>query len=810
MPPRYAKVWRDLFANPTRTMLVVISIAVGVFAFGTILSALTIIFTELRSSYLTINPTSAIITTTSFDDDLVDAVRRVPGVATAQGQRAVAARLRTGPAEWIDLQLFVLPDDGAMTINIVRPEAGAWPPPDKTILIERSSLAKVGAAIGTSVHVELPGQDGRDLPLAGLTYDLSLPPAAIAGNAVGYVTDETLSWLGGDPAYNQLLFVVSENRTDEAHIQAVAGQIERVIERSGREVLVTDVPTPLQHPAEVVLPIIGSILTILGLLALLISGFLIINTITAILTQQTRQIGIMKAIGARTGQIMGLYFGLVTGFGLLALCIAIPLGAAGAYGLSRFIASQLNVELQGTLPPLQIVGLQVVAGLLVPILSAAVPIRATARLTVREAISGVNTEPRKRGKPGKLQNGSAEGEEEPKRMIRLPRLISLSRPMQLSLRNTFRRRGRLIRTMAALSLGGAVFITVITLNISLYSTLDESIASQQYDLEAQFGRSYRDIRAAQDARGVAGVTHVESLLRAQVFPVRADGSTGEVINLRALPANTSLLAPRMTAGSWLRPDDERGIVISTNYLTKERNTRIGDTITLQIANKNYEWQIVGLIEEFLPPTSPSAAYVNLAGYTRAVGGVGRTDTLRIATTGHDPQAHAAATAALEQHMTERGYNLRLIRSRSDDRAILSERFMVLTGVLSLMSLIIGSVGGLGLAGTMSINVLERTREIGIMRAIGASDGSIQQIVIGEGVMIGFLAWLVGTLLSIPLSYGMCYQFGMQLLNTPLTWRYSLLGVGLWLGIVLLIATLASFLPARNASRLTVREVLAYE
>jgi putative ABC transport system permease protein len=810
MPPRYAKVWRDLFANPTRTLLVVLSIAVGVFAFGTILSALTIIFDQLRSSYLTINPTSAVITTTAFDDDLVDAVLHVPGVATAQGQRVVNARLQTGPAQWVDLQLFVLPDDGNMAINIVSPEAGAWPPPDRAVLIERASLTKTKAAIGQKVRIELPGQDGRDLQIAGLAYDLSLPPAAIAGNVVGYVTDETLAWLGGDPAYTQLLFVVAEKRTDEAHIQTVATAVERVIERSGREVLVTDVPTPLQHPAEVVLPTVGSILSVLGVLALLISGFLIINTVTAILTQQTRQIGIMKAIGARTGQIMGLYFALVSGFGLLALCLAIPLGAFGAFGLSRFIASQLNVELQGTLPPLQIVALQVAAGLFVPIISAALPIRAAARRTVREAISGETNENRRKTKDERPKPDSTPRLSGLRRSSFVLRLPTLSRPMRLSLRNTFRRRGRLIRTLIALSLGGAVFVTVLTLNASLFTTLDESIASQRYDLEAQFGRSYRDIRAAQDARAVAGVTHVESLLRAQVFPVRGDGTTGELINLRALPADTSLLAPRMTAGSWLRPDDARGIVLSTNYLAKDRSAKIGDTITLQIENTNYDWQIVGLVEEFLPPTSPSIAYVNLSGYTAALGGVGRTDTLRIATVGHDPAAHGAAVTALEQHLTERGYNVRLIRSRSEDRAILSERFMVLTGVLSLMSIIIGTVGGLGLAGTMSINVLERTREIGIMRAVGASDGAIGRIVLGEGLVIGGLAWLVGTLLSLPLSYGMCYQFGMQLLNTPLNWRYSLPGVAIWLVAVLLIATIASLLPARNATRLTVREVLAYE
>ncbi|NCC33375.1 MAG: ABC transporter permease, partial [Chloroflexia bacterium] len=197
-------------------------------------------------------------------------------------------------------------------------------------------------------------------------------------------------------------------------------------------------------------------------------------------------------------------------------------------------------------------------------------------------------------------------------------------------------------------------------------------------------------------------------------------------------------------------------------------------------------------------------------YTRAYGGMGRVDTLRIATTGHDAAAHAAATMAVEQRLNERGYDVRLIRSRTEDRDILSERFNVLTGVLSLMAAIIGTVGGLGLAGTMSINVLERTRELGIMRAVGASDSAVQQMVFVEGITIGLLAWLIGTLLSFPMSYAMSYQLGMSLLNLPLTWTYAPLAVVAWLFIVLLIASVASYLPARKATRLTVREVLAYE
>ena len=113
-------------------------------------------------------------------------------------------------------------------------------------------------------------------------------------------------------------------------------------------------------------------------------------------------------------------------------------------------------------------------------------------------------------------------------------------------------------------------------------------------------------------------------------------------------------------------------------------------------------------------------------------------------------------------------------------------------------------------GTMSINVLERTREIGVLRAIGASNRAVLGIVIAEGVLIGVLSWLIGALLALPLSFLFSNAVGVAFLQMPLDFVFSLQGLAIWLGLVVALSALASFLPAWNAARLTVRDVLAYE
>ncbi|HSR34916.1 MAG TPA: FtsX-like permease family protein, partial [Anaerolineae bacterium] len=134
----------------------------------------------------------------------------------------------------------------------------------------------------------------------------------------------------------------------------------------------------------------------------------------------------------------------------------------------------------------------------------------------------------------------------------------------------------------------------------------------------------------------------------------------------------------------------------------------------------------------------------------------------------------------------------------------------LIAFLLVMAVLLAVVGGIGLMGSMSLNVLERTREIGVMRAIGASDGSVLTIVIVEGVLIGLLSWLLGAVVSGPLSRLLCDAVGVSIFQTPLSYKFSLEGVGLWLVVVIVLAAVASVWPARNASRVTVREVLAYE
>ena len=161
-------------------------------------------------------------------------------------------------------------------------------------------------------------------------------------------------------------------------------------------------------------------------------------------------------------------------------------------------------------------------------------------------------------------------------------------------------------------------------------------------------------------------------------------------------------------------------------------------------------------------------------------------------------------------MKKIGLRVNFLQTTQELKDMILAQFNVLVTFLLIMAALLGIVGALGLAGTMSINVVERTREIGVMRAVGAGNRDILQLVMVEGVMIGCLSWAMGLVLSVPVSKFMSDQVGILFIQAPLTFRFSLFGALLWLTVILVMSALATWWPARNASKISVRESLTYE
>ncbi len=790
---RWHKVLRDLWGNKARTLLVVLSIAVGILAVGMIAGSRDLFTRELRAAWASSHPPSAVLYTAPFQEELIWTVQKMPGVAEADARRSIWLRFKTSPQaeEWRTLVLYVYPDYEEIRVQRVWAEHGAWPPPEREVVIERASLEWMGVQEGDPIWVEAPNGKVRELRVAGTAHDVSQMAASWNDRAAGYIVVETVEWLGLPSFFDELAIVVTADHLEDA--VTVTKQVRTAVEKTGLVVGGLWITTPGEHPAEQVVQPILMLLGALGLMSLLLSGFLVINTLQALLAQQIRQIGIMKAVGGRNGQIMGLYYAMVLTFCLLALGIGVPLGAVGARAICSYIAGILNFDIEHFRIPPQVLLLEVAIGLLVPLLAALYPILSGARLSAREAMSnyGLGKNHFGRGILDRL----------------LERVRGLSRPMMLSLRNTFRRKGRLVLTLTTLTLGGAIFIAVFTVRVCLLLTLDDMFDYVDYDALIGFRQNYRIDQIEREALKVPGVVAAEAWRFDGARRIRPDGTEGQGMEIRAHRADSKLVHPTLVDGRWLLPEDENAVVVNTYLLKEEPDIQVGDDIVLKIQDEETTWRVVGIVKG----TSPyPMAHMNLPYFSRIQGGVGRAGVVFVVTEQHDPAAQARVGKALEEQYETIGFQVSWMQTSDSERARAESQFSVLIMFLLIMAILLAGVGGIGLMGTMSLNVLERTREIGVMRAIGASDGAVLKIVIVEGVLIGWLSWAIGAVVAFPLSKILSSMVGMMVMNTTLSYTYSTDGLMLWLGVVTVLAVLASAWPARSASRVTVRDVLAYE
>jgi putative ABC transport system permease protein len=796
LKPRWRKVLADLWESRTRTLLVVSSIAVGVFAIGAIATSYVIMSEDLDASYASINPANIEMTTTSLDEEFLRSVEGIPGVAKTEGRQSLGVRASKDGVSWLSLNLLASQDAGATQINQLKPVAGGTIPGERELLIGYEQMRDTGFRTGDMLRIQLPDGTERQMRVAGEVGDQTRAHDPM-GAYRGYVTQDTLDWLGQLWGYNRLLVTVSDHVDDEVYIQSVADAVEDKIDKSGGVVYRSSVFKSSEYPmADMALAMLG-ILGALGLLVMLLSSSLIVNTLNALFTQHLRQIGVMKLVGARRRQVLTMYQLMILAYSLVALLIAVPLGAWAGYGLSAMMAGMFSATLSGFRIVPSVVAIQVIIAIFVPQMAGYLPVRNGSKISVRRAIS--NDRPGDQPTRPGLFSG----------MERLGVGI-FSRPVLLSLRNTFRRKGRLLLTLFTLTIAGAIFIAVFNVRESMEAYMDNLMQHFMADVTLTFDRPYRTERVAQAVMQVPGVQAIEAWSGASAEILDSQDGVIDDLSVVAPPANTPLLEPDMAAGRWLQAGDQRALVVSDAIYDFYPDLQPGDKLRLRlIGGRAEDWTVVGIFR-FTKMLGGIMGYADYDYISEVLGTPGQSSSYRVITDAHNQESQLVISEALDNHLRSLDYQVSDVEAGMVTREQAGQGVNILIVFLLTMALLTAFVGSIGLTGTMGMNVLERTREIGVMRAIGAADMAIIKSVVIEGVFIGLISWVLAWALSYPISFLMLRIITTAMLSDPIALCYTLQAVFIWLGVVLMLSVLASVLPARNAARLTIREVLAYE
>jgi len=796
-----SKVWFELWQDKARTIQVVLVIALGAIGVGLVIGGRNLVAGAVSESWQAAQPPHIKLSVNPpLTSDQMDRLARIEGVAEVEGLYNARVEWRlAGSDEWQTGALNSREDYSRQKMELEEVVSGQWPGRN-TLAIGIVSVGEAGVSEGDTIEMRF-GDTVRTFDIVG-TID-SVGPSPVF-NDTFYADRRTFTRITGRNAVD--LIQLRDVTFDRARAEATDLRIQEYFEDIGVDSVGVSFPfqdrivPPLVPPAATILNAIFLLLGIIGVIIVILGIFLVYNSVSAIVYQQVNQIGVMKAIGASAWQVIWSYLVLIVGYGILAAVISIPIGAVAAFGLQSFFANFLNLEISGISVDPTAVMVQVAICLIAPLFAALVPLVSGMRITVREAISTYGIS----GSVGLVDRLVARARNVPYTLL-------------LTIGNTFRNRRRVLVVQVSLVVAGIIFMMVIGVNDATRYTFGEKLAAiHNYQVTLALEKPARVQEIENTAQRLAEVTAVESWL---VLPASARPEsqpekevTDARITIFGQPAETSLYRPELQTGRWLRPDDVNAAVVSLQ-VSDDKGWQVGDRLTLT-GNDDRELnvQVVGILFD---PINDSSVHLPLSTLQREWNSFGQANTVWVQTRAVGDDTQTAVAMTLEQAFERR--SIEIAPSSTFGENTISgiieqngQRNNIIIRLLAVMAVVIALVGGVGLSGVISLSVLERRREIGVMRAIGASSWQVIRLFIGEGILLGLISWLIAWPLSIPAAYGLSTRGLSLALNQQLSYNFTPNGALLWLVIIIVLAVIASLLPARKAALVSVRESLAYQ
>lgn len=794
------KIWFDLWHNKTRTLLAVLSIAAGVFAVGAIFGMSEMLIANMDSSHRAVLATHINGALTEYvDRDIIMSIRDIPGVEDVEPYNSANVLYKLRPEdEWRQGVIQMRDNYEQQKYELLQLRGGYWPRYKDEIAVERMGAQSLNIGIGDSVIFKVDEKE-RAFPITGFIRHPFVPPPQFMDLAFFFMSGEGMQRFGvPEGKFGQ--FYVRVTPYSEQYAREVATAIKDKLAKQDVNVAGFQYEDPDKHWGRTFLDAMAMVQQLLALICVVIGAILVFNTISNLITQQTNQIGVLKAIGGRMPTIVGMYLVSALVYGALAFIVALPLGAIVAHGITKVFLNLFNIDYDTFHISRNAVILQAICALLAPLLAGLPPILQGAALTVRQAIASY-------GLGGGYHSGRVD------RLVESIGARFLPSHYATALGNMFRHKGRLILTQLVLIAAGASFLMVMSLNSSLDLTLDNYFGRLHYDSTIYFETMERGEQVISLAESVPGVEAAE-LSYSQQANLLLEGQqvkdAGLSTNMRGILADSNIYEPLIVAGRWLKDQDGRALVIP-RQTSEDYNINVGDMVTIDLGIYGAEdWQVVGLYEPvFVGGFSSANLYAPMETLFKINKKYNQASQILVRMNVHDQESVAALTKELKEFFQQHSVKVAASTTQPEARATNEWQFSLVTNMLLALSIIIALVGAIALMGAISIGVIERTKEIGVLRAIGARTHTILGIFVMEGVLQGLISWLIAVPLSLLVSPPLASAMGHVMFGATLDYQYNWMAVLTWLGTVVLISVLASILPARGATRISVRDSLAY-
>lgn len=786
MNAKIKKAWNELWVHPTRTFTVVGALALGIFGAGMVLVSYVILTNDLQENFLRTVPSHAILT---MKDSLtlaqLEDIRQIPYVESVERREFSLQRIEVKKDKWIPLWLCGVEDFKNQQIAKITSEEGLAVPDPGTILIERDGRLVSDIKTGSRPMVRIIDSI-FPLTVSGICFDPGQAPATQDAFIYAYTDCRSFQSMTGLATGKRLLIRFKEVNSAE-QVKNKITTLSNELGEKKLQVISSEVPAFNQHPhqwqLDTLLLLIGSI----GMLAFLMGVVLVSQLMNAMLAGQVRQIGIMKSIGATRWQIMQIYLFMLVIIGLMASVIAVPASVWAGNSFSAFVASKLNFNILTTQIPFFVLSTLIVTCITLPILLSLPTILKAVGVSVREALVDY----------GIVMIKSPE--------IPMPSWIPTV--YRLALRNSFRNGKRLLVTVFAMSLAVAIFSTGFNVRQSLWDLLQGVKEELRYDVQIVLNQPVSRQNAHALIQPLPNVKSVEYWSGGRGKIQSKVMSTNLGVGLVALPIKTELLKLEITQGRWIRKSSVPEVVMNQQALSKYHFPTIGSDIEMNIAGGSFTARLVGITEQF----DEAKIYMDIEVYDALFNPEHLINTISLVAKDNQYDQVMLLKENIEKQIKPSSLNVLYVMSQAERVKIVYDHLNIILTTIVLLSFLVLVVSIIGMASAMGINIRERTREIGVMRAIGAEAVQINRLLVAEGMLLVASSMFLGMIISFPLSKTAAVFFGHLMLGETTTMQLSVNGLGIFitLSVTALAGWLASRLPARIALKQSTLSALSY-
>jgi len=783
------KSMRDMASKIGSTLTAILALTIGLWGVGTLLVSMQIMNNDLRENFSQTSPAHIAIQSGDFDKLNLDELRANPNILAAEYRDKITLRIEVKPDEWLPVWLYSVADFANLSVAKFYEQSGSFPPPEGTIVIERNGLEISDFSAGTIARLQSGGAV-LEAEISGFAFDPAQAPSSQDQLIYAYSSPATYTRLSGSPAGQRLVIRFSDVTTLEG-AKANFEDLSAEFSRSGIEIDSFHIPEFDAHPHQFQLNTLLYLIATIGLLAFIMAMVLISQLMRSIFTRQIRQIGIMKAIGATRVHIFNIYVTYILAMALVSIIIGLPLAVMSGKGFSAFVAEIINFDILTTQMPASLYVTIVGLGFLLPVVFSLPALLKGIRISVADALGdyGINTD-------GSNVSGSRAS-------------ISNSKALSLSIRNVARRKGRMIVTMATMALGVAIFLTGFNVRESLRVFLDNSAQSLKYDVQILMKEPLPPQTAMTRFQSIDGVVRVEGWVRGLAKVESADiTKSASGIAVIASPYDSALIERDLLQGTWLTGSEQLEFVVNQSAAIAFKPLVVGQNYPITLGENEVSAKLVGVVLEF----DIAKIYVDQDKYNALANPDDLVNNLFLALDDRVYENVIAAKQEIERIIERSGMDVSVVMSQAERAKVIFDHLNIILMVILLLSLLVLSVSAMGMGSAMGINVMERTREIGVLRAIGATPKMVVRLFVVEGFIVAALSVLAGLLLALPMSFVAAIFFGELILgeDTPLDFAFSQSGFSITLVVTLLFGYIASRMPANKATKITVREAITYE